>query len=240
MISLLRKIRQKSVTENRVSKYFLYAIGEIVLVVIGILLALQVNTWKKENTNQNLKDTLLENLKTDLIIQKELIDEQILFENVVIRVTDSLIQFPNLKTVNKSLPNILNFLNGRKTFKANRTTFDNMIATGDITLLTNSNIQQEIIRYYQRLDYSESVTNNNNLFMTDSNYGAFVSNNALGFEIDENGKFVTDIQFSNQDRYLLVTQLNYRKDASLSIKVISEDLLFRTEELIQSIDEALK
>ncbi len=106
--------------------------------------------------------------------------------------------------------------------------------------LGKTDIQQEIIRYYQRLDYSESVTNNNNLFMTDSNYGAFVSNNALGFEIDETGQFVTDIKLSNQDRYLLVTQLKYRRSSAGSIKAISENLLVITEELIQSIDEELK
>lgn len=240
MISLLRKVRRKLITENRVSKYVLYAIGEIVLVVIGILLALQLNTWKKENANQNLKDTLLENLKTDLIIQKELIDEQIYFENSIMVKIDTLMQLTNSKSVSASFHKKLSELNRRMTFKGNRSTFNNMIATGDIILLSKTDIQREVIRYYQRLDYSESVTNNNNLFMTDSNFGSFVSNNAIGFEIDETGQFNTDKQISNQDRYLLVTKLKYRYDTSESIKEISKILLILTEELIQSIDKELK
>ncbi|WP_432410545.1 hypothetical protein [Rasiella sp. SM2506] len=55
MIKFFRKIRQRLVVENkpalpagRFSKYFLYAIGEIVLVVIGILIALQLNTWNEQ------------------------------------------------------------------------------------------------------------------------------------------------------------------------------------------------
>ena len=56
MIKFFRKIRQKLLNENRFSKYLVYAIGEIVLVMIGILLALQVNNWnelRKKKTSRN-------------------------------------------------------------------------------------------------------------------------------------------------------------------------------------------
>lgn len=48
MIKFFRKIRQQLLKENKFSKYMLYAIGEIILVVIGILIALQINTWNTE------------------------------------------------------------------------------------------------------------------------------------------------------------------------------------------------
>ena len=58
MIKFFRKIRQNLLLENKTAKYFKYAIGEIVLVVIGILIALQINNWnewdkesKKEQKN---------------------------------------------------------------------------------------------------------------------------------------------------------------------------------------------
>jgi tetratricopeptide (TPR) repeat protein len=47
MIKFFRKIRQNLLTENKFSKYMLYAIGEIILVVIGILIALQINNWNE-------------------------------------------------------------------------------------------------------------------------------------------------------------------------------------------------
>ncbi len=50
MIKFFRKIRQRLLTENKFSKYLAYAIGEIILVVVGILIALQINNW---NTNKN-------------------------------------------------------------------------------------------------------------------------------------------------------------------------------------------
>lgn len=47
MKKLFRKIRQNLVMENKTGKYFKYAIGEFVLVVIGILIALQINNWNE-------------------------------------------------------------------------------------------------------------------------------------------------------------------------------------------------
>jgi len=53
MIKFFRKIRQRLLTENKFSKYLLYAIGEIVLVVVGILIALQINNWNEARKNHN-------------------------------------------------------------------------------------------------------------------------------------------------------------------------------------------
>ena len=61
MINFFRKIRQRLLTENKVSKYLVYAVGEIVLVMIGILLALQVNNWNEEQKKRlEERDVLLE------------------------------------------------------------------------------------------------------------------------------------------------------------------------------------
>ena len=60
MIKFFRRIRQQLLTENKFSKYMLYAIGEIVLVVIGILIALQLNNWNS-NRIQKQKESLLLN-----------------------------------------------------------------------------------------------------------------------------------------------------------------------------------
>lgn len=70
MIKFFRKIRQKLLSENKFSKYLIYAIGEIVLVVIGILIALQINNKNDERKNeqkvQNLLVKVQSNIKADL------------------------------------------------------------------------------------------------------------------------------------------------------------------------------
>ena len=73
MLRFFRQIRQRLVTDNRFGKYLLYAIGEIVLVVIGILLALQINTWNEERKFRAQQYSLLRDLSADL--QANLRDE---------------------------------------------------------------------------------------------------------------------------------------------------------------------
>ncbi|WP_162919882.1 DUF6090 family protein [Hanstruepera ponticola] len=55
MIKFFRKIRERLLTENKFDKYLLYAIGEIILVVFGFLIALQINNWNEERKTENLE-----------------------------------------------------------------------------------------------------------------------------------------------------------------------------------------
>lgn len=71
MLKIFRKARQKLLQENKISSYLIYAIGEIALVMIGILLALQVNNWnevrKTDKQLQSILGTIEQDLKTDSI-----------------------------------------------------------------------------------------------------------------------------------------------------------------------------
>ena len=66
MIKVFRKIRQNLLLENKTAKYFKYAIGEIILVVIGILIALQINNRNEKQKNRQQEITILENIFQDL------------------------------------------------------------------------------------------------------------------------------------------------------------------------------
>ena len=65
MIKFFRKIRQNLLSEGKTGKYMKYAIGEIILVVIGILIAIQLNEWRNEIVNTKQKQKVLLALKTD-------------------------------------------------------------------------------------------------------------------------------------------------------------------------------
>ena len=84
MIKFFRKIRYKLMSENKTSRYFKYAIGEIVLVVIGILIALQINNWnegrKEKAEEKKLIKQLLEDTKNDSIFYNSRL---LLFKNQV-------------------------------------------------------------------------------------------------------------------------------------------------------------
>ena len=82
MIKFFRKIRQKLLSENKFSKYVIYGVGEIILVVIGILIALQVNNNNNENKKHLDEISMLEDLKVDLEMADQKVKVQIeLFKN---------------------------------------------------------------------------------------------------------------------------------------------------------------
>ncbi|WP_375325061.1 DUF6090 family protein [Flagellimonas sp. GZD32] len=66
MIKLFRRLRQNLLSEGKTGRYFKYAIGEILLVVIGILIAIQINDWKQQQTERELEKKYLKNLVAEL------------------------------------------------------------------------------------------------------------------------------------------------------------------------------
>jgi len=76
MIKFFRKIRQNLISEGKTVKYIKYAIGEIILVMIGILLALQVNNWNEARKQHIEEMALLRTMRTDFEIKhKQLLKE---------------------------------------------------------------------------------------------------------------------------------------------------------------------
>ena len=71
MIPFFRKIRKQMADDNQFLKYSRYAIGEIVLVVVGILIALQINNWNENQKTRTKELTYLESIKTDLLLNVE-------------------------------------------------------------------------------------------------------------------------------------------------------------------------
>ena len=67
MIKFFRKIRQNLLIQNKFSKYLLYAIGEIILVVIGILIALSINNSNELKKTRYAEKVYLKEIKSDLI-----------------------------------------------------------------------------------------------------------------------------------------------------------------------------
>lgn len=81
MLKYFRTIRKKLIEEDNVRKYLLYALGEILLVVIGILIALQVNSWNENRKIANEEQAILVRLHEDLEFAKTQSERFILREN---------------------------------------------------------------------------------------------------------------------------------------------------------------
>ncbi len=114
MIKFFRKIRQKLLTENRFNKYLLYAIGEIALVVIGILIALQFNNWNENRKEKIIELELLKKLKEENYLNITSIEDQVELRKQVPNYFYSFSRLlekgnleANTKLVQESLGNIL-------------------------------------------------------------------------------------------------------------------------------------
>ncbi len=81
MIKFFRKIRQQLLKENRISKYMLYALGEIILVVIGILIALAISNWNETQKSKKLEQQLLHALLAEFESNLQLLDDVIALNN---------------------------------------------------------------------------------------------------------------------------------------------------------------
>lgn len=90
MITLFRKIRQKLLSQNRVTRYLVYAVGEILLVVVGILIALQVNNWNEERKLEKVSDQTLQSLEEELTEARSNLEKIISFNE---RITELSNQF---------------------------------------------------------------------------------------------------------------------------------------------------
>ena len=85
MIKLFRHIRKNFLIENKTSKYFKYAVGEIILVVIRILIALSMNNWNEHRKNKIKEQqylTSFKNLPVDMDIMDNLMSDRIFLNRV--------------------------------------------------------------------------------------------------------------------------------------------------------------
>ena len=239
MTKIFRNIRQKLAAENKAMAYLRYAVGEIFLVVIGILIALQVNNWKEDIQNHKLEISTLENIKSDLVLQRGIIKEQLQFEESKIAKADTAAMFLYSSLSLRKLNALLENLCERRTFVANKTSYISMDRNGDKNLIRNAKLQNAIVRYYQQLDYVTQVINNNNLFIIDSQFGPFVSNNLLNIKLTRNGLIDNKQEISPGKKLQLRNQLQMRKVVSENIHRLCHEQLDAIRHLIQQIDKEL-
>lgn len=74
MLRFFRQIRQRLIVENRFSKYLIYAVGEIVLVIVGIFIALQVNSWNEDRKLRSTEESILVNLSSEVNANVSILD----------------------------------------------------------------------------------------------------------------------------------------------------------------------
>ena len=156
MIKFFRKIRKGLLSEGKLNKYLLYAFGEILLVVIGILIALQINNLNEDKKDRQLAKTYLNNLKLDL--ESDLISLETASKNLDNFETKGYYSFNVLDGKIKEIDTV-KFLKSLVNncfyhmYQPSRSTYEDLIGSGNIKLIENNDLKVALSKYYTRDDW---------------------------------------------------------------------------------------
>ncbi|WP_411768403.1 DUF6090 family protein [Winogradskyella sp. A3E31] len=164
MIKFFRQIRYNLMEKGKTGRYFKYAIGEIILVVIGILIALQINNWnemRKANAlEKNYYCLLLDNLNQDqqqVNVLKTLVQERIDYSNKMISVIQQ--DQSDATKFGKNLRYAIRLAS--KTFQPNDATYLDIKSSGNLSLIRDKAIIEALNTYFKTTDgYSKTILRN--------------------------------------------------------------------------------
>lgn len=261
MLKIYRTIRQRLLTEGKAGKYLRYAIGEIVLVVIGILIALSINNWNTEHKEANIEKKYLENIKRDLVNQIQSIELQLIKEKSFYEAASYLIgDYSKHKafTIDSTFFITASKLTERRTFVITDPTYTDLISSGNISLLNDAKLKDDILNYYQELKRIERVIQNNNSLFVDEQYipvfmkiGYYYSSAFVEYGVDSSvfegqlilpsyetsmQKYSENILMTPENKLAFMNAISYRQNIAMGHYVNLGVIKLATLDLIQKLD----
>ncbi|WP_445383023.1 DUF6090 family protein [Robiginitalea sp. IMCC43444] len=215
MLFFLRKVRKALLTKNRFSTYLLYAIGEIILVVIGILIAVSINDWNEAQKEARQEIVILKNLNDDL--KYNLLELRRVYAEDSLQVVDNrrllaFMQDPQA-AYHDSLQTYFGQISRYDVFSPRRMAYE-ALKSKSLDLIHNEELRSDIIRLYDEqyplntlmLDlrkdiHINSMTLANKRFLTLNEVNRTVPTN---FE-----KLRTDHEFINNLSYIAAEGANF-------------------------------
>jgi len=254
MLRFFRRIRQKLITEGHLSKYLIYALGEILLVVAGILIALQINNWNQDRNNRETERTYLNGLKSDLEYNLEQLNHYDEVLDIKVDVLKRILNGTYDKISHKRTSSELSGngaydifysrFNYNVEFRNN--TYKEMLSNGGISLIESEVLRQEIFDHYGLLLERINALQNGK-----SNWSNFLSSMIPGEHyVVETHSDISD-HFSEKGLEILITRL--KEDLEKLRPVINTEIQYasrafrnirfleaQTKQMIQLIDQELK
>jgi hypothetical protein len=145
--------------KNKTGKYFKYAIGEIILVVIGILIALSINNYNSQRIEKTREIKYLTNIKLDLLKDIESLEYNIDFRQKKTLGIEKLINQINgqpIKDLNETTFNVINTLYQER-FQPSNVTYSDLVSSGNMNLISNDSIK--IYLFELSLLYQQNLFN---------------------------------------------------------------------------------
>jgi len=244
MIKFFRRVRKKLLTENRYSRYLLYAIGEIILVVIGILIALSINNWNENRKLQILEAgyycKLLEDLNQDVIQiaqHLEANDERILNSNKLIQLLQQ--ESPSQAEVILTMRDAV--AKTTFTFKPSLAAFEDLKSSGNLSVLKDLKLKTKLIDYYTSIQGYIDVID----FISDKTIDAFFNQEQDFREIG--WQYIPTVLKSIDTSIVNLKALETKNYPSKKLKhqLLSDAILYlgtgaRKKEIYQIMEEDIK
>ena len=166
MTPFFRRIRRKLANDNQFLKYSRYAIGEIVLVVIGILIALQINNWNENRKDRKKEEIYITNIQRDLKAQLVILDratrgEFSSYENL--SNAQKSFHKNNGFVVNTKNLSEISAINDRFTFNIVDTALEEIKSSGNLDIIQKSTVKDSLLKYYDELRLSAQIIASNNI-----------------------------------------------------------------------------
>lgn len=218
--------------ENKTGKYFKYAIGEIVLVVIGILIALQINNWNENRKSSKIRNNYYEQVLQDLAKDTIYINRNIInLDSCISKYQNYLEKLPKAESTNDviSLMGTLDWTFGYTNFNTN--TIESLISTGDIKLMPDEirnalldlrTIQNEIIK----------ITSGNNIVYLEDSQKA-IGLGPANFTLNVNPKLLNQL-IREQD---IISAINITNGTFILKNFTEKNLLKDMQNLLESTKE---
>ena len=150
MITVFRRIREKLIASGSVTKYLLYATGEILLVVVGILIALQVNNWNEERANDKKAHDLAKALIVEFQTNQEQLEQLFEIHRDTDRASKKLLNMRNeshSEVEDDSLLDLLWPTYMMWTFDPVNGALRSGISSGDINLLESDSLKAKLFQW---------------------------------------------------------------------------------------------
>jgi hypothetical protein len=250
MIKFFRKIRQKMLTENKFIKYLLYAVGEIILVVVGILIALAINNNNEARKTKIKELNYLIGIKSDLYLNLSELKAYVTTRETSVNSAETILEF---STEKKEIdPEKFNFHNLNVQiwypFNKNDNTFQELINSGNLAIVSNDSIKNTLLNMdlaYKKIDFIENHMRHDfenyiyPIYFSITNLKSDISN--YTFQVSQGTEGVRK-ELSQEKVKLLLDNQTLLNGFVLSIfnnnQLIIEynDMILMTEKLISSIN----
>ena len=190
MIKFFRYFRQSYISEGKTKKYVLYAIGEIILVVIGILIALQINNWNEERQLQNEEKIILKNIHSEFLENKEALKLGLEDNNRGINATITLLNLigqKKEKIQQQNIDSLMYVMLETGSFRPSENTISDLLQSGKLQILQNENLKNLLYTWTRNLKKTDNSFNRAELKI-DNELVPYLSKNYSMKDIDMYGK----------------------------------------------------